>query len=426
MTSPSWVRCTPAPLHLIPFLRDIWAPARIGTYAEVRYFRCSSVTREYFLQSYHGQWFPAARRPPQAESVVFSLNPRSRTDGHIDAVDDYVALFADLDDWGVSEQKVADLAAAGVSASAVVQSGSEGHYHLYFFLQQPTPVSAALPQARRLCAALGSDPVFYPNVCARLPGTVNRKDPTNARRVNLVELRGDRYRIENVQAALDAVGAPAATEAHTSSRRRHISHAQGLIVPTDDPTRIQAIIRALPAWCQILIANGKVSDDRYSSRSEADAAVVRVLLDIGAEGDEIAFIFARHPDGIGARYAERGDRYLDRTIDFVRRNSPDESWAIVNRVTTRGAGSRVVLDLSVYFGAYAGTQLQHGVESTCSAWPYLFLSAGLRPPRVGDATKALGLVERDLRLRLEQVHHRGSKRVQVRRLLPQLDQEAAR
>jgi hypothetical protein len=412
------------PRQLVPinhFLREVLALAQPGEYLEVRHqFPNGGIRQEFLQHDGRGNWFGPGPRRCSSDRVLFGLNPRWRPGGDRAAVHHQGAFFFDLDDREKSEAALAKLSAAGLPPSAVVKSGSPGHLHLYLFLTAPVPIIDGESVARRLCHWLGSDPVFYPNVSPTMPGSLNLKDPLAPRRVELVEMLAHRYDLRPIIAKLDSRGVPPAaalTPAPRPARPRPADVNQVIV----DPGRINLIWDALPRWAQNLIRAGKQPGDRYPSRSEADCAVVRVLLDAGASEDEVVWLFANNIAGIGGRYAEQGDRYLSMTIDFIERNAPAESWAFVERVDHRGPGSRVVLDLRVYFGAHAGAQFQQGVESTRSVWPYLFRSAGFLPAAMGDASRALALVDRDLRLALEQTSYAGTQRLQVKRFLPRID-----
>jgi hypothetical protein len=408
-----------AAVRLTPFLQTLWSTAMPGAFGEFRWFRGERcVRREFLRRGDDGNWYYTGPHNPEA-SAFFSLNPRVEADGRAIAVEHYLALFVDIDDWSKSAPAFEALYNAGVGPSAVVASGTPDHYHIYYLLEHATPVAVAQPVAQRLCAYLGSDPVHSPAQCPRLPGSISPKHGRKAELLDMVEVRHD---LVAVDAALDAVGAPPAKPlASRPSPSRPRRDARALLVqPAVDAGRIEAIWGALPAWSQNLIVNGWTPAGRYPSRSEADAAAVRALMDAGAEDDEIEWFFTEYKAGIGERYAERGDDYLDRTIDFIRRCSPDEDFAFVEGVRHSGAGSRVVLDLDVYFGPHEGAKLQHGVNSTSTSWRYPFLSACLEPATTGDAGAARALIGRDVRVRIETVAVNGEARLEVKRFLPQL------
>jgi len=157
----------------------------------------------------------------------------------------------------------------------------------------------------------------------------------------------------------------------------------------------------VPAWCKQLIRTGWPPSNRYPSRSEADAAVCRVLVDAGSEDDEIYAIFHRHPQGIGARMYERGFEYLRRTVEFVRDEEPDTPVVrVVGGQVPSASGGRVQIDLEVLSGERHGERFQQGVSSASTAWPWLFRSAGLPVPPSGAVRAAHRLLRRTMRVRL--------------------------
>jgi len=349
-------------------------------------------------------------------ALFFGVNPRKRHGGTRDDVAAVVALVVDLDgkEIGLDEQwlRVHRLATS-IPIFAIVASGSPGHTHLYFRLGDAERRFDFVDAVnRRLEGYLGADRADALSRTPRLPGSVNWKSGTPVLTHALIDPSANTT-LEQVNAALDLLGAPPAEERRTDTSRRLSFDRKSHV----DQARVEAIWRALPTWAQELISKGHIPGNRYRSRSEGDAAAIRALVDVGAADPEIAHLFTQSP--IGEKYRESGDAYLSRTIAFVRGSAAD-ALVRVKGVDPGPQGGRAILDLEVVSGNQTGLRLKQGVESSSSVWPWLFRSAGLPAAPSGANAIAVQLIGSILRVRLESINWCGKPRYQVKRFLPPL------
>ena len=293
---------------------------------------------------------------------------------------------------------------------------------MYWRIDPVAEPEAARAVVKRSRTWLAADPTEPPSRLMRLLGSSNWKDGT-AKRIEIVYFAPRvSVSLAALSAALDQLGVPQLAPPARRPRPVQVKAA----APRTEPQfvsgnlgeGINTLLAGLPSWVCGLIERGHVEGDSYPSRSEADAAVVRALVDAGADDNEIATIFASTE--IGAKYSEAGDGYLARTIDFVRDSLLDESQVLVEAVTPGPPGGRAVLRLRVVDGANAGETFAHGVNSRSSAWPWLFRAADIAPPAEGATDQTLLLRGRLLRVRIERTVWDGKPRLQVARFLPQL------
>jgi len=241
-----------------------------------------------------------AVRHQDAACVGFGLQPRRRMRGKADDVLSVVTFAADFDDDktpGGRGGALDRIHAFPLPFSALVDSGHG--LHAYWLLNRPVPIQAQADRsrceaaARRLVTHLRADATWDLARVLRVPGTLNSKGaPVRSR---LLELAPDvRYDLPQFEAVLPA--------------------QQRLTVQRSRPTRREG---SLSPRVERLIRGG--NDGMYPSRSEADFAVVCALVRAGYSDGEIIDVFASHPDGIGQKFLERGERYLSRTITAARR-----------------------------------------------------------------------------------------------------------
>lgn len=171
-----------------------------------------------------------------------------------------------------------------------------GHgQHAYWLLREAVPTADVVLAMKGIAKDIGGDHTHDPARILRIPGTLNHKDPLNPVPVRL--LRFDttrRYRFSDFSEWLDKGassnrGTPAGWNTYQSKRD-------------------------LPVWLDELIQNGA----ERGRRSEAAYKTVIWLLRCGYTDDEIKSVFQQSPQGIGAKYAERGDRWLATTINAAR------------------------------------------------------------------------------------------------------------
>jgi len=218
------------------------------------------------------------------------------------------ALVLDIDTLktGISYAKMLpDLAAWNLAPSAVVHSGHGGH--LYYFLDRPYAIDEAAPVAERLCAAMQSDAVHNPNRIMRLPGTWNWKE-TPPQPCYIESLDSRRYTLAHVDAALDAIGAPAADPLPEATFPIELN--------VEPPESVAALVAALPARLAEAVRTGRAPAGAVDM-SALDWAIMRALVLARGTDEQIRAVYAAYP--VRAFKVDRGgEGYFERTLRNVR------------------------------------------------------------------------------------------------------------
>lgn len=242
-------------------------------------------------------------------SVYVGVNPRKREGGRETDVLHVRALFLDLDlkKGANPEATRAKLGRWGLPPSMTVWSGNGAH--MYLILKEAVPCIQGKIVAERLCKVTDSDPVHNVNRIARLPGTVNWKDPP--RWCYVAEMTDYEYTLDEVAHVLDRIGAPAVVQR---------SDAYFDDAPMRDPLfNWEKVRMGLSPRVVDLITFGIQNSERQVTRSEADWVVVTALVDAGLTNDQIRWVYCNPEYGIGSlKYRQSGDRYLNHTIKKAR------------------------------------------------------------------------------------------------------------
>jgi hypothetical protein len=265
-----------------------------------RYFTDIDVALEWAFEKNAEGW-----------SIFHGVNPR-RSMGSFEAnVGESDAFFVDLQPERTS---IADTAAMltrfGIPPSIQVCSGNGAHFYL---LLHPSDPMTAKPIAKRLCGATGSDAVFNVNRIARIPGSVNWKPPPKQPTwCYLTDLRPERrYTLAQVDAALDAMGAP-------SVKRQKERPPHEPENPPQDWWELKS--RLSPHACAIVdFGERNPYSEKQVSRSEADWFVICSLVRADATDEMIKWVYDTQPVGL-MKYHEAGPRYLAHTTEAARRS----------------------------------------------------------------------------------------------------------
>lgn len=244
-------------------------------------------------------------------SAFVSVNPRKAMSAFEADVPFVSALFLDLQPERTSIEQIAEwLTRAGIPPSAIAWSGNGAH--MYLKVAPADPAKAKLVW-ERLCKWTKSDPVHSTNRIARCPGTVNWK--STPRWCYMIALNPERvYTIEEVDARMDAVGAPPARKP-----------TEGIPIQPEAAADWLEIKKRLSEGALDIIATGEKNafSERQITRSEADWLVVCELVRAGASDAVIHFVYESFPVG-DMKYKETGVRYLTKTIESARRATAEK------------------------------------------------------------------------------------------------------
>ena len=148
----------------------------------------------------------------------------------------------------------------------------------------------------------------------RIPGTYNFKLPDNPREVRVVHTNGPVYDFDDFK-AFKNIEEPKRKD--TSGRQKSEPIKDGSSSTWDGDIDKLAVSDRI----KDLIVNG--NDGTYSSRSEADQAVITALVHKGVSESDIKAIFQSYPNGIGGKYKDHSspDEYLSHNISKAKEMS---------------------------------------------------------------------------------------------------------
>lgn len=255
----------------------------------------------------------------QGIDVYFGVNPRIGNGGKKENVHYLSAFHVELDygktghkkdsPYQTYEDALNSIQSFNPEPTIVVHSG--GGFHCYWVLSNPikvceTGVEILESINKNLSKRLGGDPGTHDiSRVLRVPGTFNFKIVDNPRPVSLISNSHRKYNFKDFEQFISAeitANKPKTANNTTSQQSQTIV------------TSITLDIETLPVSEKIkkLIKHG--NDGSYISRSEADMAVITVLVNKGFDESQIKQIF--QSQAIGQKYREHHspDEYLKHTI----------------------------------------------------------------------------------------------------------------
>ncbi len=263
-------------------------------------------------------------------NVFFGVLPRSRKSGKATDCPTGHAVWVDIDRSDAAEL-LADFPAV---PSFTVESGSEGHLHAYWLLDEPATADHIVRMNKRLAMRLRGDK----NCCdaariMRLPGSWNPKAEARCR---ILEASGERTSLSALDQALGGAETPSTRNESASmmSPTQRVLALLGTTRPTGD------------GWKAVCPAH----DDQDPSLSIAEGEDGRCLLKcfagcstakiVSALGLELSDLFAR-------RAKDKGTRQLDVLLDYVARSGAELFHSPDHRpyVLTSQDGRRECIDL---------------------------------------------------------------------------------
>jgi len=278
--------------------------------------------------------------------VYFGINPRIGDGGRKENISFVSAFHAEIDYGKIGHKKESPsktyeealntIQSFNPEPTIVIHSG--GGFHCYWVLSNPVKVSdiginilESINKA--LSQKLGGDSGTHDiSRVLRIPGTFNFKVSDNPRPVSMIDNNHRKYNYKDFEQFI-SVEVPADKLKQTNNAANQQSQT---IVPS-----ISVIdIDALPVSKKIknLIKHG--NDGSYISRSEADMAVITVLVNKGMGESDIKQIFLSN--GIGNKYRSHKapDQYLKYTIEKARKSSDLTEEEMINPLFISGAISK--------------------------------------------------------------------------------------
>ena len=247
-----------------------------------------------------------ARAHQDEDDVYFGVLPRIRHGaGDSDAIADQThVLWGDYDPKGMDKRKVfMEITRLQPQPQIVVDSGSG--YHVYWLLDAPVDFDSAKMVMNEIAAQTHGDHVSDKARILRVPGTLNHKTvPPKPVRLLRLDLLRRRYKLSDFSDYFD---------------NRDDGTVQSSFEDTfGEPQRRKGMVpQDIPTWLAALIEK----DPGHGARSEHAFHVAACLAEIGQTDEEIEVIFQANPQGVGAKYAEKGDRghqWLMTTLRSVR------------------------------------------------------------------------------------------------------------
>lgn len=184
----------------IRFLTALYARSD-GGFVELRPIRPrggGALKQQFFAVTELSQVADRCQRLREAADVYVGVATRTRQEGTKAAIDKVPAVWVDFD----RDDAALDIVEFPLSPSVVIESGTPGHLHAYWFLEEPIKPEAAEALNRALVAALDGDrQAVDAGRIMRPPDTINHKnDP--ATEVRLANLNERRYSAAELGAVL--------------------------------------------------------------------------------------------------------------------------------------------------------------------------------------------------------------------------------
>lgn len=279
---------------MIEFFDAVWRS--IGGYGEFRFIKNGTVEQRFFdLPLDDGLLGLTSDWDHDGWDCYFGVLPRIRHGGKASDCSPVTrTLWADVDAKRTGGKGVAlhTILSLIEQPNIIVDSGHG--YHAYWLLERDLDMVDASLIMRGLARELHGDAVHDAPRVLRVPGTRNHKD-ADPPRVRVLRLDLTRY----------WRGSDFDTYVTVERSWPTVTRREG--------ERVEDV----PVWLEDLITGGAPR----GARSEAAFKVCLWLLRYGWSDAQIRLVFKSHPNGIGEKYAEAGDRWLERTIAAASRDA---------------------------------------------------------------------------------------------------------
>jgi putative DNA primase/helicase len=291
---------------------------------EIRTFRPRA--ESYFFSSAPAAAELAIDLCNQGIDVYVGVNPRTGRQGKKENVHYLAAFHAEIDYGKFGHKKENEFANYDealdainnfdLAPSVVIHSG--GGFHCYWVLNVPLRVEdyeiATLENVNKaLSQSLNGDSGTHDiSRVLRIPGTFNFKNSDNPRPVEIISMNGLKYELYDFSEVLANLK-DEPIKAKITPEKKLIPQAD-IIAPVQAQAVNDIEIENLSVSEKIksLILHG--NDGSYSSRSEADMAVILSLVTKGLSENEIKNIFETY--SVGSKYREHSapENYLKHNI----------------------------------------------------------------------------------------------------------------
>jgi len=246
-----------------------------------------------------------AQESPEGWDTYFGVCPRATKASTREAVTRALCLWADIDakDLGGLKPQAFEAAMSLILPPSLIVDSGNG-YHAYWLLTQSIPPEEAEAAVKNILALVGAGLGTYD--CSRLlrvPNTLNLKDPTHPKSVELIRDRPDlRYDIADLRASF-----------------------------------------RVPEGVRKRIITGDTRG--FPSRSERDFNVARALLQLGMSEEAARIVFEEMPIGDKALDSppHGGEAYLERTLEKAHHSAAvplnfqevNDSWFVPGKTGPR-------------------------------------------------------------------------------------------
>jgi putative DNA primase/helicase len=305
------------------FFKEIFGPSIPTLYGdiEIRAFPKGGRPIQFFCKTIDEAVKVAIEQSSVGYDSYFGVNPRVGGQGKKENVHYIVAFHAEVD-YGQSghrkkpahetyEAALESIKAFDTPPTIVNHSG--GGFHCYWVLSEPESVSGHGIEALEtinafLCERIGGDKGTHNlDRILRVPGTYNFKLENNPREVVTVITGGPKYRVSDLERF------PLKQEKPAGEPLKIVED------PAEEQIGSAKSIDDLHLTDHIknLILHG--NDGSYPSRSEADQAVITMLVSKGLSQNEIKAIFESHSIGEKYRQHQAPDKYLDHCVESAKK-----------------------------------------------------------------------------------------------------------
>ncbi|MFC1513447.1 phage/plasmid primase, P4 family [candidate division KSB1 bacterium] len=281
----------------------------------------------------------------QGISTYFGVNPRRDKGGKKSNIQFVSSFHADID-YGSEghgkkmnhesyDEAIATIKGFHLTPTYIIHSGNG--FHCYWVLENPVSVEDVGVNIleninKSLLAELKGDMGTHDiSRVLRVPGTVNFKDPKNPKETRIIEYNDVKYSLRAFSNYMNTDDEKSDTKKRTPNKSSEICPEPNYKLEIDD---ILDDLPILPKTKELIL---KGDNGEYSSRSEADMAVLGALLKNCTPKGIIRKIFNTQTIGEKYRNHSNPEEYLSHSIENVKDVEGLTEEEILNPVFIMGA-----------------------------------------------------------------------------------------